>query len=320
MQLVKLPLLVIFFTLISLSATAEDCPNIRLDLTSESLASIPIMDQGNSYLCYAYAGSLLLNDYYRKININSKLINPISMATQSILSSQKMYRLNSSIWGGFISHSVVGVLKGVCLNNGINNFLEPSNINLLFEKLTHLYKITRQELRKGKTMNVFNLFTENLVQLGIQVESLPTQDQFEDWLSGNFNHFFAHITDKMCVKTDFINHPQILSSTSKPYKNLTNEEIINTQLKTINPVAINFCSDSVLNPDFEIKSYQHICSKHYAVAVGQRLKNNTCQILMRDSLCAKYNSTVQGTCTNGHYWIDRKVLLKNTKDLSWIEL
>ena len=83
------------------------------------------------------------------------------------------------------------------------------------------------------------------------------------------------------------------------------------------PVALDFCSDVITNPGFAT-SYNSPCARHYAVAVGQRVNNGQCEILMRDSLCENYNSIQEGRCEDGYYWNQRKHLMGYVDNMTWL--
>lgn len=85
------------------------------------------------------------------------------------------------------------------------------------------------------------------------------------------------------------------------------------------PVAVNFCSEvATFRSHSPAPGGLNLCSRHYAVAVGSRMREGRCEILMRDSLCESYRRKKGFECERGQYWIRSDQLIENTDRLNWL--
>lgn len=303
----------LFFLFIS-DVCAQECPEI--DLTKGS-QMIPYWDQGDTRFCYGYAASYLANFYYNSRG-EEVFVNPLSVSTQAIITTLGQ-SLPSNIWGGHLSHGLSAIEQGVCTTTS-------HDLELGGWTASNIYNAFFAAFLKNKKGNLEQMHSEILQifsQTGSPDFNSPTETELAQLSSKNSTEFISNMLNRLCERKELPLLPEeiVVPKTQMGLKLPSPESLLEEQLFKMNPVAIHFCSDVILDPSFTFTSFNQICSEHYAVIVGQRLnEKNQCEVKLQDSQCEHYNSNNQGICQEGTLWIERSVILKTLKNFHWLDI
>ena len=310
-----------FTVSISTFATDEHCNSSRLDIHQSSLTTIPIWNQGKSNLCYAFAASVLIDHKRGQLHDEplENFTSPLALAAQTVhYASNKSKR--TTFWGGSLDQSISSALQsGTCNAGWISDQLGDEDLVSMISKLRKFHK---QAYKKDTTLkqHISLEVITYLQALNAPKESIPKSFSIISMLEKKEDHFMGLLISSLCRKVErkFLPDLKIKERGSVYNTGVSMAEKLNDLLSNKKtPTAIEFCADAVTNPNFAT-GYDSPCARHYAVAVGQRMVNGSCEIRMRDSQCDFYNSIQEGRCENGHYWIKRKHILGNIDNISWL--
>ncbi len=311
-------LFIFVITVLSFScsfADSENCPSFDLQGKAPSL---PYFDQGSTRFCYAYAASYMTNFYYHAQLNQEDWVNPLSVSAQAIRLS-KGQQAPSNIWGGHLSHGLMAIEQGVCSVQNGNLGVGNADVDVFVEKLREIYV----EAKSVESDEAFNSIESFFEEIGVEVSRLPSPEKLKVLASQTSTDFVADILEGLCEKQIF---PPLPPERKVSKRDLGNtfpnfETLVTRELSMDNPLGLHFCSDVILDPDFEFTSYNQICSEHYAVITGQRTtESGQCEIQLQDSQCQFYNGLQPARCQDGEVWVRRELVLKTLKNLHWLDL
>lgn len=293
--------------LYTFSARAEEaCPAFRLDQTP-ALQAIPRWDQEDSFLCYAFSASVLVDA--RRGGSTA----PLALAADTVNFSRHLSR-RSSLWGGNLDQSIqVAREKGTCRPGWISDRLGKVGLRALLPELRAL----QREARNGDPAAAAEKLKVFLRANG--AGSLPEAKFLGEILAMPQDDFISELIGAYCVDRQAAPELQLLSEdrSYRPQK-ISFADRISGVLGNGSPLAAEFCAEVVTDPGFS-PGYNSICSRHYVVVVGQR-QAGRCELLIRDSQCSQYKGRAGNSgCEGSHYWIDRRAFLGNTQAVHWLK-
>jgi len=292
------------------AARAEECAPAQLDS-----AELPGWDQGDSGLCYAFSAAVLI-DLFRISHSPSSSIgysSPLILGMQSVANRWKERR--ASFYSGWIEHSLAtGFEQGTC-QMGVGDRIGGLDSGQFFSVLREF----RSRTRAGDSAAVTELRIWLSAVLGNRTP-LPSIQELEVGLLTQFEPFVAQLLSSSCSKTTLaLNAETVTKMSPRGGSDVSLVSELETQMKLGNPAAVLFCSEVVSNPRFS-PGYGELCSLHYAVVVGQRMRDGRCEAQLRDSACSNHALRAGKTvCDLGHHWIDRKLLLSTAQSITWLQ-
>lgn len=288
---------------------AEECPPYRLDVAGIGLEQIPAREQGDSGLCYAFSAAVL-TDVYRashgEVELKS-LTSPLWLGFRTVATLRE--GRYSSFDAGWVEQALeVASREGTCRAAWFTDRVSNQDAGQLIARFREFY-------RKGDAAAAAAWLTE------LGVPTPPSRAYVEERMRNPRRDLFgAEILSSLCQPEKSVEIPAAVT-VEKMYRQgvPTFPERLNEQFYFGRPVAVQFCADMVRDPGFA-PDYTGVCSRHYAVAVGQRRQAGKCQILLRDSICADYEQhRGEPVCRGGQHWVDRTQLVSNSFTLTWLE-
>lgn len=292
--------------LYTFSARAEEaCPAFRLDQTP-ALRAIPRWDQEDTFLCYAFAASILID-----ARSSGGPTSPLALAADTVAYSQSKSQ-RSSFWGGRIEQSIEVVKeRGRCQAGAVSDRFGNKSLKELLPALRALQK----EARAGAPEAAAQKLKAFLSEAGMS--QFLTSEILKQFLTATQDEFIAELIGASCKGRGRIDLELLTEDRGYRPDKVSFADRINRVLGAGSPVAAEFCAEVVTDPRFS-PGYNSICSRHYVVVVGQR-EGGRCELLIRDSQCSQYQGKAGNTgCEDSHYWIDRRAFLGNTQAVHWL--
>jgi hypothetical protein len=260
----------------------------------------------------------MANFYYHTQFGSKERVNPLSVSAQAIKLS-KGQQAPSNIWGGHLSHGLMAIDQGVCSVQNGNLGVGNADVDVFVEKLREIYV----EMKSGETLESLDTLEMFFKEIGVEISRRPSLETLESLSGQTSTDFVAEVLGELCLKQNFSPLPPERKVSKRElgssFPNF--ETIVTRELSGENPLGLHFCSDVILDPYFEVTSYNQICSEHYAVITGQReTDDGTCEVQLQDSQCQFYNGLQPGRCLEGEVWVSRELVLKTLKNLHWLDL
>lgn len=336
-------------------------PNDDLDLRqtqSDSLKNIPIGNQDNYGVCYAYSASTLI-DFYRNTLKSDQYANsntnPVYAAQRSALftgagnieggeicdvvnalSKEGQACSNYSVTGdqirglGLLAHAelVNSVYMPYLLHpetfQRVDPIFYPSN------KRKHLTKVQKNYLEKVDAYLTW--IKVELNRRRILNTNIPSDEAIFSFIQKTYiGHDFTAFSTKLenwltaldC--TQFFKMPR-LSCNHYSGKTLTTDPIslLDQTLFKQNPVGIDFCSKVLTDHDYNASQlgadYRKNCGFHAAVVIGKKYVSGAgkCYYLIRNSWGKDYPSYAWDT-SSGDIWVEENSLAANLYGLSIVK-
>ena len=289
------------------------------------MMGIPVMDQGDTNTCYAYAGSQLYDALRfahqappRLDQLNSPLATAVNHAVRFGKGdgiahgdvSEAVYNLNAE---GGCSYSKVGDQIGTYKFDG---FLKE--LKTYFETIESLTS-AQAEQRQAELGNLqCFLAKKDVFDQVIDLRLLSAAVERH-----SFDLYLKKIIDTICMN-DPIRFRQIeVTEDSGPplspvaraayYRSLLDRRM---DSPTAQPAAISYCSSIIDDSNATPVSDPNVqpadkCLYHASVVVGRRVSPaGQCQLLVRNAWGTSCNSYTQWDCENGQVWIDEDKLLQ----------
>lgn len=295
------------FLTLSGHLSAEDCPEVNLYHEDLGLEHIPYFDQGETYLCYGYAATVLVDSKRYTQGPLEGVSSPFILAASAVDYSQRLSR-RSNFWGGLIDHALLAAANdGVCetLHGGLPG-LGPEQT---LAKLRAFLQLSRQGDDGNAVAQKLSSFLLEHIHHSL------TQEQLVYLLGQREEVFLGQLLTSLCERTPVaLPTPQSQDRSFGPGIPPIGQRI-SQLLEQHHPVAVEFCAEVVLDPQFS-SGWSGVCARHYAVVLAQRKdEHQQCQVLVRDSQCSVYD----GRCHKpGHYWISKRALMSNTFRITWL--
>jgi hypothetical protein len=293
--------------LYTFTARAEEaCPAIRLDETP-ALRNIPRWDQEDSFLCYAFSASVLID-----ARLGGAPTSPLALAADTVIYSQTK-RQRSSFWGGRIEQSIqVANERGRCQAGPLSDRFGRKGLK---EMLPHI-RALQKEARGASPALATEKLTSYLNEAGMG--EYITSQILKRFLTATQDEFLAELIGIACKERATADLELLTEDRSFRPDKVTFANRISGVLNAGSPLAAEFCAEVVTDPKFS-PGYNSICSRHYVTVVGQR-PGDRCELLIRDSQCSQYQAKAGNSgCVDSHYWIDRRAFLSNTQAVHWLK-
>lgn len=314
--------------------TFDSCAPIDYQAQPDScFRKIPVYDQAETGICYAYAASQMVDCYrFSHGDPSTDLTNPVYAATISKTYNPRS-RINSeSLYGGF-SENVIEVLKshGSCSQSEVEKNLALFKSDLSVgdaQVLAFLEESFKKYNQKSSRDSVVRLVQNKIQSLG-QCE-LQYMANIVDLagLQGIGARTILEEVFRSCeAKLKQVKLPPI--QTFDAGSDAWIKKNLDAALSR-NPVSIGVCSQFFdeydfqglkgLNPPFTRRSTRNVkgsCKPHAVVVTGRRNVGGKCQYLVRNSWGTSWQAPTAATCAcydlNDRYWEDCS-LVENIKE------
>lgn len=270
------------------------CKPIRLDTPGKSMAPIPVMDQSNLWICYAFDGAQMADAWrFSHGDVDySHLTSPIATAVfETAQRSEPPQDLDFG-WPWDALNSIAK--NGSC------------DYQMIYEK------------------NGQNHFSEYFAELHKNFDSKKSDATYLKFLETLFKDECNQNTLSIALPEPTV----VMASSIIPDNRIpTFRESISQQLESPNPqpMAVSYCEDALyvknvmgVNLDGSVKTER--CRSHHAsLIIGQRpTAEGGCEYLLRNS----HGKSCDGylwKCEDGELWIDSKAMARNMTSLSWLQ-
>jgi hypothetical protein len=349
-----------FSSALLIAATCGFCsPSDQIDLRNAHPAvfqHLTIQNQGDYGVCYAYAGSALL-DYFRLLNhtdqANTLRTNPVyaaqrtAMATSAedaeggnicdvinTLVSEKTacadYRVSGNQIRGFGDLAQTELMNDVYLPylNGVKPFLAVPPASFVYSKRANLTPGQKEYLNKFD--DYLSWVKVALADRGISYADIPSDTDIfafiqKTYVSRNFSTFTVTfenwLTSASCRSSSF----KVPALTCKHYTAKTSPSVStylldHTLLEEQKPVGIDFCANVLTNSRYQGLANgqpRGDCGEHAVMVIGKKYDSGQCYYLIRNSWGAAYSSYAWNT-SRGDVWVEENALSANLFGLSLV--
>jgi len=316
---------------------AYSCQSANLyEIPDSPFLKIPIQIQ-KAGTCYAYSTAQLVNYELARSGYDFRNISPIWMA----YAYTKIYETSSkNISGGHDNQTLKAIQKiGLCPPQTIEDAIRPYYKVLPPKGLIYAFEGILDRLEdKFENMNSCNgpkaLFEDKLSDVSCRLHYLDV-DKFTTDFGDILNKLdYMPILDKVfseCAKqTSALPYKKNgikWDARSKPFKEFQSksEELLKYSQK---PFNISYCSNIYSDKDYK---KDENCLHHSSVVVAQRMYNEKCQLLIRDSNVIYEKEDTQSHSLNPyeHYydsqgnitgtWIDQESIWNNLESIFSLE-
>lgn len=346
MKLLTITLLIIT----SINAYALECGNRGPSKNGLNFRNIPVYDQNGFGGCYSYTATQMI-DYWKQTHgqPSSENTSPIFAA---FISKQKNWENANELSGGITSITIETLKEyGSCRKNIVDNAIKrfsnknsvnPATFLSFIEKIFKDYRTRSalsEELSDSKMMSrkkIENDYSRSFHKAQCAYESKGLLDNV------NIQKLYSKIED-YAVKADFIGLMEDIFGECKKgnMKKIDVPDVINMKIESNEleksvekidkllsknnpqPIGINYCSQVLLDKNYQKSNDNLECEHHASTIVGRRMKNGKCQILIRNSWGSSCNydwecKTSSENLAEG-IWINADTLLKNTTSIDYFD-
>jgi|GEM_PF-2353979 len=315
------------------------------------LNRLPIQNQGNYGICYAYAGSFLVDFARNKNQLSSKRISPLHAGLIGTLHAD-----SDSEEAGDVCEVVEGLSKAgsACSEDQVLKESRYKEMGMYFHqnvvqdvfmpfimKKEAFKKVPAASFDKRVNLTTSQLnFLKRFDQFYTKLKShlatkqfngsyVPTAKEVFNYAQSihiaNTYHSLSTGFTKLLVEkncTSRINVPPLRCTKEKrTYGNNTLIETIDKVLSETKPAAIHYCSVVLTNAKVSgldgVGNKKSNCLPHASVIIGKRSRAGSCEYLIRNSWGT--NSRYAHTTDQGDIWIKEDLLRKNLYEVMTVD-
>ena len=324
---------------------ADDCGEFRLDKPGpwgipdkskpaaewkDVMQEIPVLDQGQTGLCYAYTASQLVDAFYGQKQKTSAIAAAV-FARADDWGFSRWLRKNSIgnlVDGGWTCQTIDALKeKGACPMSLVDTDYLRRTIAAYSNDIKEVVKFAKNNPEQYQCVKVNELIPDQLsemIKLGDKLEDYNNMQTLELMIKNGCREQLTSLPEKLeChdfvarvdYKTEVMPKMNISATdvAAKKYKAKINQ--LFSRPAPLQPLGLAFCS-SILTGNKD-------CGLHAAMIIGRRKKTSTgkCQYLIRNSWgtdCSNYKRGVK--CENGNLWVDDNELEQNMTKINYLEL
>lgn len=323
------------------------CETVDFNKT-QPLSSMPVLDQGETNLCYAYSASQLLEYEFKRRGLN-RTFSPIDTGyvLKGSYSKPNDLDFGDTAWAMF-SVLESGASTKECVDRVIKTALLESTMTLeeFLNILQKAYKLKSSVPFTAK--GISNRLIETC-----ELEELPS-GKVERFITGLVPSFYDQLRSilKPCEKErkDYLNWPQVKVEYKDRGSNSEMKQYLDEFFNSGRPAGIALCSEilqgelkhrGVRIPNRDETEMKKTCGGHEVMATGRMKIHGQCNYLIRNSWgaswknenfvcacktktkyypdCSKAPKTDQNNKIMVGCWVPEKILLPNIYSLTGLK-
>lgn len=319
----------------------ENCSEVRLDLPPGVMSKIPVLDQSDTNLCWAYSGTQLIDAWIIKNDPPLKYsMSPLPAALQFKVNKNQLDLIEYESVYHFLSEASK-------LNSCSYKVFDTKNqYKTLGDFLSDLFEAQKKSTSATEIAEKLN---ECIIKAGIK-NKLDIKRVSDQIIKGNSLSNINAVIQDLCkddrISLQSIPKPKYLSVSSSgniglgmsKMRKLIDDRLNNKQT----PPAVRFCYGMLADRGLVTmgtngKINESTCKTaiHFSPIVGRRVSIYTnpktgkqtpfCQYLLRDSRgtsCAKYPNEPEmnpsDKCVKGQVWVDEDTLFTNSDESTYL--
>ena len=324
----------------------ETCTTIRLDQNGGPVSNMPVMDQGESGICYAYASAQLI-DAWRFAHGDTRtdhLTSPMQLAAlYKAKVPDKISKVNSRssedvLNSGQVSVTVKQAFRvGSCSSSRTNSLMSNADVSSSIRKLVDSYRDNRNKVINEE--EAFNKICETFPETVASSATNKFLKDIRNTLNAGGEQFYLYyLVNALCKppeehkidiepKADFKAYIAKEGTDLETHINKS-KKLVDTALEgsPATPPGIGYASKVLKDPSVKCmekdgKTADSECGLHGSIIIGRKRnpKSKKCEYLVRNSWGTSCNSYPDLECESGNIWVPETNLFRNSSDVYRLE-